>query len=272
MKTHLTLLLSLLLPLSTASADGGPKQVQFNTKIVSVPLDPAALRDAGLTLDSPDAMSNLGVLTAEKAAAVLLKLEKMPGHSLLLAPSFATKGGVRATSESTREFIYPTEFTPPKLSTESSDKAVQLTPGQVIAATPTTPRNFEMRMTGFKLEIEPTVGPDGKTIELNLSPELVTFEGFMNFSSPIKAVAADKDGKLSEAVLTENQVFQPVFSTMKTTTGVTVMSGNVLVLGHGGSGQLPSATTKPDLTKLADPAAKPTHAVFFFIQAKIIGP
>ena len=269
MKTHTTLL-ALLFALTATAADDGPKQVQFNTKIVSVPLDPVALRDAGLTLDSPDAMSNLGVISAEKAAAVLLKLEKMPGHSLLLVPSFATKGGTRASGESTREFIYPTEFTPPKLSTEAGDKAVQLTPGQVIAATPATPRNFEMRMTGFKLEIEPTVGPDGKTIELNLAPELVTFEGFMNYSSPIKAVAADKDGKLSEAVLTENQVFQPVFSTFQTTTGVTVTSGNVLVLGHSGSSAL--STSKPDLTKMADPAAKPTHAVFFFIQAKIIGP
>jgi hypothetical protein len=271
MKIHTTLL-TLLLALTAAAADDGPHQVQFNTKIVSVPLDPAALRDAGLTLDSPEAMSNLGVITAEKAAAVLLKLEKMPGHSLLIAPSFATKSGTRATGESTREFIYPTEFTPPKLSTESSDKAVQLTPGQVIAATPATPRSFEMRPTGFRLEIEPIIGPDGTTLDLNLSPQLVTFEGFMNYSSPIKAVAADKDGKLTEAVLTENQVFQPVFSTVKTTTGVTVTSGHVLVLGHGGSSALSSATTQPDLTKIADPAAKPTHAVFFFIQAKVIGP
>ena len=33
-----------------------------------------------------------------------------------------------------------------------------------------------------------------------------------------------------------------------------------------------ASATKPDLTKIADPASKPTHAVFFFIQAKVIGP
>jgi general secretion pathway protein D len=270
MKTHT--LLTLLFAFTAAAADHGPHLVQFNTKIVSVPLDASALRDAGLTLDSPDALSNLGIISAEKAAAVLLKLEKMPGHSLLLAPSFATKSGTRATGESTREFIYPTEFVPAKLSTEAGDKRVQLSPGQVIAAAPAIPRSFEMRRTGFRLEIEPIIGADGTTLELNLAPELVTFEGFMNYGSPIKAVAADKDGKLSESILTENQVFQPIFSIIKTTTGVTLTSGHVLVLGHGGSGQLPSASTKPDLTKIADPSAKSTHAVFFFIQAKVIGP
>lgn len=272
MKPHLATLLCLLLALTAASADNGPKQVQFNTKIVSVPLDPAALRDAGLTLDSPEAMSNLGIITAEKAAAVLLRLEKMPGHSLFIAPSFSTKSGARATGQSTREFIFPTEFVPPKLTPAAEEKTVQLTPGQVVAATPATPRSFEMRPTGFRLEIEPVIGADLTTIDLNLAPQLVTFEGFMNYSGPIKAVAADKDGKLSETILAENQVFQPVFSTMETRTSVTMTSGHVLVLGHGGSGQLASASTKPDLTKMADPAAKPTHAVFFFIQAKVIGP
>lgn len=33
-----------------------------------------------------------------------------------------------------------------------------------------------------------------------------------------------------------------------------------------------ASATKPDLTKIADPASKPTHAVFVFIQAKMIGP
>jgi|GEM_PF-1644071 len=270
MKTnHITLALLLITALPLAAQ---VKEVQINTKVVSVPLDPVALRDAGLTLDSAATVSNLGIIPAEKAAALLAKLEKMPGHTLLNAPSMVTKSGVRSTCESVREFIYPTEFTPPKLSTESSDKAVQLTPGQVIAATPTTPRSFEMRTTGFRLELELTINPDGTIIEMNLAPELVTFEGFVNYGSPIKAVAADKDGKLTEAVLTENQVLQPVFSTIKTTIGVSIPSGHVLVLGGANGGSLPAATSKPDLKQEAKLDGKPTHAVFFFIQAKVVTP
>lgn len=270
MKTH-TILIGFFLTLS-AAASAQVKDIQINAKVVSVPLDPAALRDAGLTLDSTAAVSKLGVIPAEKVAEVLAKLEKMPGHTLLNAPSVTTKSGTRTTSESTREFIYPTEFVPPRFSPAAGDKPVTLTPGQAVTAIPSTPDRFQMRMTGFRLEIEPVIGPDGNTLDLNLAPELVTFEGFINYGCPIKAAALDKDGKLQEVVLTENQVLQPVFSTMKSATGVTMPSGHVLVLGGASSGTLPSATTKPDLKQEAKLDGKPTHAVFFFIQAKVFTP
>lgn len=270
MKTH-TAFLSLFLALS-ASAFAQVKDIQINTKVVSVPLDPAALRDAGLTLDSAAAVSKLGVIPAEKVGEVLAKLEKLPGHALLNAPSITTKSGARATSQSTREFIYPTEFVPPRFSPAAGDKPVTLAPGQAVTAIPSTPESFQMRMTGFRLEIEPVIGPDGSTLDLNLAPELVTFEGFINYGSPIKAAALDKDGKLQETVLTENQVLQPVFSTVRSTTSATVPSGHVLVLGGASGGTLPSASSKPDLKQEAKLDGKPTHAVFFFIQAKVFTP
>ena len=40
------------------------------------------------------------------------------------------------------------------------------------------------------LEVEPVVGPDGVTIDLNLVPQVVEFEGFINYGSPILAPAA----------------------------------------------------------------------------------
>ena len=50
--------------------------------------------------------------------------------------------------------------------------------------TPTTPTAFETRNTGVTLEVEPVVGPDGVTIDLNLVPQVVEFEGFINYGSP----------------------------------------------------------------------------------------
>lgn len=270
MKTHLALL-SLFLCLGT-TAFAQAKDIQINTKVVSVPLDAAALREAGLTLDSAAAVSKLGVIPVEKAAEVLAKLEKLPGHTLLNAPSITTKSGQRATSQSTREFIYPTEFVPPRFSPAAGDKPITLAPGQSVTAAPTTPESFEMRMTGFRLEIEPVLSQDGSTLDLNLAPELTTFDGFINYGSPIKAAAIDKDGKLQEIVLTENQVLQPVFSTVKATTSTTLTSGQVLVLGSASGGTLPSAASKPDLKQEAKLDGKPTHAVFFFIQAKVFTP
>lgn len=269
MKTPITLLTLLTLG-TTAFAQA--KDIQFNTKVVSVPLDAAALREVGLTLDSSAAVSKLGVIPVEKAAEVLAKLEKLPGHTLLNAPSITTKSGQRATSQSTREFIYPTEFAPPRFSPAAGDKPLTLAPGQAVTASPSAPTSFEMRPTGFRLEIEPVMSPDGNTLDLNLAPELTTFDGFINFGSPVKAAALDKDGNLQEVILTENQVLQPVFSTLKVTTSTTLPSGHVLVLGSASGGTLPSAASKPDLKQEAKLDGKPTHAVFFFIQAKVFTP
>ena len=52
--------------------------------------------------------------------------------------------------------------------------------------TPTTPTAFETRNTGVTLEVEPTVGSDNYTIDMNLVPQVVEFEGFINYGSPIQ--------------------------------------------------------------------------------------
>jgi general secretion pathway protein D len=273
MKTYttLTILTILLAPAMPVLGQAQP-QIQINTKVLSVPLDAAALREAGLSFDAGDSVSNLGVIPADKAAATLAKLEKMAGFSLLNAPSVTTKSGQRCTAESVREFIYPSEYSTARFSQSLDGKPVQLSPGQGISAAPSLPESFQMRPTGFRLEAEPMLAQDGTTIEMNLAPELVNFAGFVNYSSPIKAVVADKDSKAQEVVLTENQVLQPVFDVVKTRTAARIPSGHVLVLGGANGGALPSATSKPDLKQEAKLEGKPSHAVFFFIQAKVFTP
>ena len=64
-----------------------------------------------------------------------------------------------------------------------SDAGIIYTP-----ATPTTPTSFETKPVGITLEVEPTVGPDGYTIDLILSPRVVEFDGFINYGSPINTV------------------------------------------------------------------------------------
>ena len=81
------------------------------------------------------------------------------------------------------EFRYPTEFEPPKvpnIAVGFGGAGAGYTP-----VTPTTPTTFETRNTGVTLEVEPVVGPDGETIDLNLAPQVVEFDGFINYGSPI---------------------------------------------------------------------------------------
>jgi general secretion pathway protein D len=69
---------------------------------------------------------------------------------------------------------------------------------------------------------------------LNLIPQVVEFEGFINYGSPIFAVGINTAGVLSSSssvLLTANVINQPVFSTRKVTTSVSVYDGQTVVLG-----------------------------------------
>ena len=104
-----------------------------------------------------------------------------------------------------------------------------------MVVTPTTPQDWETRNTGVTLEVEPVVGGDATTIDLNLVPQVVEFEGFINYGSPINAIGVNTiGGVLSTSVpveLTANVINQPVFSTRKVTTSVSVYDGQTVVLG-----------------------------------------
>lgn len=155
------------------------------------------------------------------------------------APSVTTKSGQRATVEVIREFIYPTEFEPPEipqdfgtLGTATGITTLGTTSGvSSFPVTPTTPTAFEMRPVGVRMEVEPTVGSDGYTIDLNLAPEVTEFEGFINYGSPISTGATDALGNPTTVVLTENKIEQPVFSSRKLTTSVTVWDGQTVAMG-----------------------------------------
>ncbi len=176
--------------------------------------------------EAPGIFSVAGVLTDPQFGVVIRALAQRKGVDLMSAPSVTTKGGQRATIEVIREFIYPTEFDPPQVPTNVGGGVVGggIGGGGVtsIPVTPTTPTAFEMRPVGVRMEVDPTVGADGYTIDLNLLPEVTEFDGFINYGSPILS---------NGQVLTENIINQPVFSTRKVTTAVTVWDGQTVVLG-----------------------------------------
>jgi general secretion pathway protein D len=82
------------------------------------------------------------------------------------------------------------------------------------------------------------VGPDGVTIDLNLVPQVVEFEGFINYGSPILSPSSSffdtmTGGLITSppSVITPNVINQPIFSTRKVTTSVSVWDGQTVVLG-----------------------------------------
>ena len=179
-----------------------------------------------------------GVFTDPQFQVVIRALNQKKGIDLLSAPRVTTKSGQRAVIEIVREFRYPTQFQPPQIPQNFRGDTITdtglSTGGRASGAfpvTPTTPTAFETRNTGVTLEVEPVVGPDGITIDLNLVPQVVEFEGFINYGSPIQTTSTNFLGQTSTVILTPNVINQPIFSTRKVTTSVSVWDGQTVVLG-----------------------------------------
>jgi general secretion pathway protein D len=182
---------------------------------------------------APGIFGLAGVFTDPQFQVVIRALNQKKGIDLLSAPKVTTKSGQRAIIEIVREFRYPTTFTAPQVPSVASSVVGGTNPPVVV--TPTTPQNFETRNTGVTLEVEPVVGADGATIDLNLVPQVVEFDGFINYGSPINAIGVNSVGGAittsTPVLLTENVINQPIFSTRKVTTSIQVADGQTVVIG-----------------------------------------
>jgi len=175
-----------------------------------------------------------GVFTNPQFQVVLRAINQQKGIDLVSAPKVTVTSGRKATINIIQKFPYPRDYSPPAAVTASA--------GQSQPATPATPTSFETRNCGVQLEVEPTVGPDGYTIELSLSPQITEFEGFVNYGSPISTFAtvyvpnpAAPNYPIpvgtQKVLLTPNTINQPVFSVRQVDTQVTVYDGQTVVLG-----------------------------------------
>jgi type II secretory pathway component GspD/PulD (secretin)/tetratricopeptide (TPR) repeat protein len=209
-----------------------------NAAISANAIDALLFPSLGSSALAPGIFGLAGVFTDPQFQVVVRALNQKKGVDLLSAPKVTTKSGQRAVIEIVREFRYPTTFTPPQVPTFSGGgDGTTVAPAIV---TPTTPQTFETRNTGVTLEVEPVVGPDGITIDLNLVPQVVEFEGFINYGSPIFAVGTNSAvgaggvtvfSLSAPVLLTQNVINQPIFSTRKVTTNVSVWDGQTVVLG-----------------------------------------
>lgn len=189
---------------------------------------------------APGVLALAGVFTNPQFQVVLRALDQKKGIDLMSAPRVTAKSGQRAVIQLVREFRYPTQFDPPQIPQSVGDGFSPVTP--------TTPSAFETRNLGVELEVEPTVGPDGYTIDLNLSPRVTEFDGFINYGSPIYTTAQSQsilgitDGGLLSGfgtvsgpsvtvLVSQNTINQPIFSVRQVTTQVTVYDGQTVVLG-----------------------------------------
>jgi len=198
----------------------------------------------GTNVASPGVFGIAGVFTNPQFQMVIRALSQQKGVDLMSAPKVTTKSGIKATIKVIREFPYPTEFNPPQVpppTTGTQSTSATATSGIVVtsgAVTPSTPSAFEKRDLGVSLEVEPQVGADNYTIDLSLSPEVVEFDGFVNYGSPINGprydpslIAGGNPSGIGSFVITPNVINQPIFSVRKVTTSVSIWDGQTVALG-----------------------------------------
>jgi len=189
---------------------------------------------------APGILSLTGLFTDGQVQMIMRGLAQKKGSDVMNAPSVMARSGERARIEVVRQFIYPTEYEPPEIPNNIGGGGIGGGGGGAnggannftfIPVTPATPTAFEEKPTGVILEIEPTLGEDKYTINLTLSPEIVEFEGFINYGSPIQAVAVDALGNPVQLTITENRIEMPVFSRRKVQTGLTIYDGHTVAIG-----------------------------------------
>ena len=80
----------------------------------------------------------------------------------------------------------------------------------------------------------PSIKGDNYAIDLDLKPEVIEFEGFINYGSPIQTVSISAVAGIqtpTPVTLTQNVINQPIFSVRRIQTNVTLLDGETIALG-----------------------------------------
>lgn len=213
----------------TAGLRSGSQAIDGNS--IDALIAEAAGGGVGTSALSPAVFGIAGVFTDPQFQVMIRALSQKKGVDLLSAPSVMARSGQRAKIEVIREFIYPTEYDPPEIPNQVGG-GIGGGAVEVFPVTPATPTAFETRNTGVTLEVDPVLGADELTIDLNLAPEVVEFDGFINYGSPISTSATNLiTGAPEPVIITENRIEMPIFNTRKVTTQVTIWDGQTVALG-----------------------------------------
>lgn len=222
----------------TAGLRSGARAIDSNS--IDALIAEAAGTAGSASSMAPAVFGIAGVFTDPQFQVMIRALSQRKGVDLLSAPSVMARSGQRAKIEVIREFIYPTEYDPPEIPNQFGGAGLTVGGGPIgggggtsggFPVTPATPTAFETRNTGVTLEVDPVLGADEFTIDLNLAPEVVEFDGFINYGSPIQTTSVNALGLAQPVVLTENRIEMPIFNTRKVTTQVTIWDGQTVALG-----------------------------------------
>lgn len=214
-------------PLGQKAEEAAPSHIRVQVEYVEL-----SLADMTKLMDDKDATKNDTALRRRLDALIAKDKAR-----IVEVQSVICKSGQKATAESIREFIYPTEYEPAEVPGQihiHNKEGDMRVPAEKDFATGPTPTAFETRNIGATLEVEATLGDFDQTIDLRLMPELVYH--VENFKW---ATWRDRHG--------ESDIQMPIFYTLRLNTAVTVMKGHPCLV---------AALSPKDDKGVTDPARK----------------
>lgn len=152
------------------------------------------------------------------------------------------RSGQRAKVEGILERIYPTEYDPATAVTKSKDGDSSVTVNKALLPTATA---FETRNIGTSVEVDPVMGADEVTIDLNLAPEITYTVGNQSYGTY-------REGE------SKVDLVMPDFYTVKITTQISMLDGQHYFVG----------ATSPQNTETGE--SDRDRKVMIFVKADII--
>jgi general secretion pathway protein D len=199
------------------TAGTGQKALHFTNHPPSMP------NGVNVGYESIPLIDAIGVIGGTQIGAVLRALEQKAGSDLMSAPKVTVLSGKTAEIVVAQEFRYPEEYDAIQ-SSVGNGSSTNASTSAGVTITAGTPRNFKTRNIGVEMAVTPIVEEDGR-ISLQLSPSVTEFEGFVEYGGSSIAVSG------GATVTVPSGFFQPIFSTRKIQTEVTIEDGATVVMG-----------------------------------------
>ncbi len=185
--------------------------------------------NGGFQPPQPNNFNFMATVFNYKVDTMIRTLAQKKGTDLLSAPKVVARSGENAKIKVIRRFWYPTAFEAPELPSEQGGSTLTRTTATAPVVTPANPTDFEEQELGVILDVRPQVGPDNYTIDMDLVPRVVEFEGFVNYGTPMQIRFEDDSQRTIR--LSDNFINQPVFNSREIKTSVKVYDGQTLILG-----------------------------------------
>ena len=200
--------------------------------------------------------SEVKIYSRAEGDSLVERLQGKRGFKLTATPAVKCRSGQEGRLELTREFRYPSEYSPPEIPKKEDRQ------GGIFPVTPSSPSNFKSMDVGLEASFKGRKKGDG-VVEFDYDLQRTDFSGFINYGSPITAPAKGLFGKPVNVVITENRIEMPVFDTKRISSQATLTHGQYLAVGKWGRG------FSPELDKAIRAQIEASPNLYVLIQVEL---